>query len=152
MYLIVLSIKQGGIKYHFLSFWYDYTWDWTPVSQAMSRVFANGPGDRSSIPGHKIWLLPSPTDSVTILSYTITYIEHSLFIDIANYRFIYRYSKLYYWLKWVYIYIYIYTHTHIFIYTCVCMHNFHLSSKHQIYQSCFKYHNHLVTTYMAEEI
>ena len=26
-YLIVLSAKQGGIKYHFLSFWYDSTWD-----------------------------------------------------------------------------------------------------------------------------
>ena len=22
-YLIMLSVKQGGIKYHFLSFWYD---------------------------------------------------------------------------------------------------------------------------------
>ena len=29
-YLIMLSIKQGGIKYHFLSLWYDSTWDWTP--------------------------------------------------------------------------------------------------------------------------
>ena len=27
MYLIVLSIKRGGIKYHFLSLWYDSTWD-----------------------------------------------------------------------------------------------------------------------------
>ena len=27
MYLILLSIKQGGIKYHFLSLWYDATWD-----------------------------------------------------------------------------------------------------------------------------
>ena len=26
-YLIMLSIKQGGIKYHFLSLWYDLTWD-----------------------------------------------------------------------------------------------------------------------------
>ena len=24
-YLIMLSIKQGGIKYHFLSVWYDTT-------------------------------------------------------------------------------------------------------------------------------
>ena len=23
--------KQGGIKYHFLSLWYDSTWDWTLV-------------------------------------------------------------------------------------------------------------------------
>ena len=31
-YLEVLSAKQGGIKYHFLSLWYDSTWDWNPVS------------------------------------------------------------------------------------------------------------------------
>ena len=33
-YLIMLSVKQGGIKYHFLSLWYDSTWDWTQVSRA----------------------------------------------------------------------------------------------------------------------
>ena len=33
-YLIILSVKQGGIKYHFLSLWYDSTWNWTPVSRA----------------------------------------------------------------------------------------------------------------------
>ena len=26
-YLILLSVKQGGIKYHFLSLRYDSTWD-----------------------------------------------------------------------------------------------------------------------------
>ena len=26
-YLIMLSVKQAGIKYHFLSLWYDSTWD-----------------------------------------------------------------------------------------------------------------------------
>ena len=26
-YLIMLSVKQGGIKYHFLRLWYDSTWD-----------------------------------------------------------------------------------------------------------------------------
>ena len=26
-YLIMLSVKQGGIKYHFLSLWYDSTGD-----------------------------------------------------------------------------------------------------------------------------
>ena len=26
-HLIMLSVKQGGIKYHFLSLWYDSTWD-----------------------------------------------------------------------------------------------------------------------------
>ena len=27
LYLIMLSVKQGGIKYRFLSPWYDLTWD-----------------------------------------------------------------------------------------------------------------------------
>ena len=36
-YHIMLSVKQGGIKYHFLSLWYDLTWDWTPVSQTISE-------------------------------------------------------------------------------------------------------------------
>ena len=30
----MLSVKQGGIKYHVLSLWYDSTWHWTPVSRA----------------------------------------------------------------------------------------------------------------------
>ena len=28
----MLSVKQGDIKYHFLSLWYDETWDWTLIS------------------------------------------------------------------------------------------------------------------------
>ena len=41
----MLCVKQGGIKYHFLSLWYDLTWDWTPVSCAIgeySNHYANG--------------------------------------------------------------------------------------------------------------
>ena len=26
-HIIMLSVKQGSIKYHFLSLWYDSTWD-----------------------------------------------------------------------------------------------------------------------------
>ena len=33
----MLSVKQGRIKYHFLSFWYDSTWDWAQVSQAIGK-------------------------------------------------------------------------------------------------------------------
>ena len=43
-YLIILSVKQGGIKYHFLSLWYDSTWAWIQVSQAIgehSNLHAN---------------------------------------------------------------------------------------------------------------
>ena len=63
----MLSVKQSSIKYHFLSLWYDSTWDWTQLSRAIDehsnhyandrliglvdRVFANGPGDLGSIPG-----------------------------------------------------------------------------------------------------
>ena len=36
-YLIMLSAKQGGIEYHFLSLWYDSTWDWTAVSQIIGE-------------------------------------------------------------------------------------------------------------------
>ena len=31
LYLIMLSDKQAGTKYHFLSLWYDPTWEGTPV-------------------------------------------------------------------------------------------------------------------------
>ena len=36
-YLIMLSVKQEGIKYHFLSLWYDPTWDWTQVFRAIGE-------------------------------------------------------------------------------------------------------------------
>ena len=36
-YLTILSVKQGGIKYHFLNLCYDSTWDWTPLSQAIGK-------------------------------------------------------------------------------------------------------------------
>ena len=34
---MILSAKQGGIKYHFLSLWYDLIWDWTPVSRIIGE-------------------------------------------------------------------------------------------------------------------
>ena len=42
---IMLTVKQGGIKYQFLSFWYDSTWDWTSVFWMIgkhSTHYANG--------------------------------------------------------------------------------------------------------------
>ena len=33
----MLSVKQGGIKYHFLSLWYDSTLDRTSVSQTIGE-------------------------------------------------------------------------------------------------------------------
>ena len=37
LYLIMLNVKQDCIKYHFLSLWYDSTWNWTPVSQTIGE-------------------------------------------------------------------------------------------------------------------
>ena len=36
-YLIMLSIKQDGNKYHFLNLWYDSTGDWALVSRAIRK-------------------------------------------------------------------------------------------------------------------
>ena len=39
------SIKQGSIKHHSLSLWYDSICDWTPVIQTTgehSKHYANG--------------------------------------------------------------------------------------------------------------
>ena len=33
----MLSVKQGAIKYYFLSLWYDATWDSILVSQAIGE-------------------------------------------------------------------------------------------------------------------
>ena len=33
----MLSVKLGGIEYHFLSLWYDSTEDWTPVSRTIGK-------------------------------------------------------------------------------------------------------------------
>ena len=42
-YLIILSIKQGGIKYNFFSLWYDSNWDWTLVSRPLVNTLLNRP-------------------------------------------------------------------------------------------------------------
>ena len=36
-HLIMLSAKQGGIKYHFLSLWYHSTWDWILVFRTIGE-------------------------------------------------------------------------------------------------------------------
>ena len=41
LYLIELSVKQGGIKVHFLILWYDLTWDWTLVFQTIREHFTH---------------------------------------------------------------------------------------------------------------
>ena len=34
----MLSVKQGSIKYHFLSLSYDSTWDWTQVPRLLANT------------------------------------------------------------------------------------------------------------------
>ena len=41
MYLMKLSIKQGGVKYKFWSLWYDSICNWTPVSWAIIETLPN---------------------------------------------------------------------------------------------------------------
>ena len=36
-FLIMLSVKQVGIKCYFLSLWYNSIWDWTHVSRAIGE-------------------------------------------------------------------------------------------------------------------
>ena len=36
-YLIMLSVKQWGIKYHFFRLWYNSAWDWTLASQVIGE-------------------------------------------------------------------------------------------------------------------
>ena len=33
----MLSVQQDSIKYHFLSLWYDLTWDWAQISRAIGK-------------------------------------------------------------------------------------------------------------------
>ena len=33
----MVSVKQGGITYYFLSIWYDSTWDWTPFCRTIGE-------------------------------------------------------------------------------------------------------------------
>ena len=46
-YLIMLSVKQGSIKYYFLSLWYDSTWNWTQVSRGIGEHSTHYPHVRS---------------------------------------------------------------------------------------------------------
>ena len=42
----MLSVKQGSLKYYFLSLWYDLTRDWTQVSRAIGKKVKQNQGDQ----------------------------------------------------------------------------------------------------------
>ena len=62
-YLIMQSVRQGGIKYHFWSFCYDSTWDWTPGSRAIDEHSTHSTNDIEYV--H--WI------HINTLSYTFTF-------------------------------------------------------------------------------
>ena len=33
----MMGVKQDNINYHFLSLWYDSTWDWTQISRTIGE-------------------------------------------------------------------------------------------------------------------
>ena len=43
----MLSVKQGGIKYEFLSLWYDPTLVWAPVSRTICCILAFDPAQNA---------------------------------------------------------------------------------------------------------
>ena len=42
-YLVMLSVKQGVMKYHFFSLCYVSTWDWTPISRTIGEHSTHWP-------------------------------------------------------------------------------------------------------------
>ena len=109
-YLIMLSVKQGGIKYHFLSYWYDLTW-----------VEPRSPGTiAKTLP---TWRMSHFTGT-SLWDYLVSYLWHSLKLSYPSAEMPSVYSDLIKWFpdsinytilqyqKFVFIYIYI----HIYIY------------------------------------
>ena len=89
-HLIKMNVERRGIKYYFLSLWYDSTWNRTSVFRSicecsnhmangpvpnwlMGKVFANGPGHQGSNPGRallktqKSWCLLANIQSYKVL-------------------------------------------------------------------------------------
>ena len=71
----MLSVKQDRIKYHFLTPWYDSTWEWTLVSRAIGEYSTHKANElRGSTPGRviprtlKLYLLP-PCLTLIIIRY-----------------------------------------------------------------------------------
>ena len=53
-YLIMLRVKQGGTKYHFLSRWCDSTWDWTWSPGPLANTLPTRPVSRFDSSGNSL--------------------------------------------------------------------------------------------------
>ena len=89
----MLSVKHGGIKYHFLSFWYDSTWDWTQVSRAIGKN-SNHHANVQLSNGFK------KKNPLKNESNPAKYACHFVFESISFLNFIFRlYNKLTHWVR-----------------------------------------------------
>ena len=72
-YLISPTSKQGDIKYHFKSLWYEATWDWTQVSRTLGEsVYFSVPWYfdqtvQESVKSHKYAGIPVGFDGIYLL-------------------------------------------------------------------------------------
>ena len=78
------SVKQGGIKYHFLSLWYDSTWNWTLVSRVMGKHSDLGLNNLQRLICHKT----QPTNQPI-------YLINSSLLDYSISQFFYTHAPIY---------------------------------------------------------
>ena len=72
------SVKQGGIKYHFFSLFYDSTLDWTATMRTIgehSNHYANGPELSNNIYEILLITYKKKHQSVRIYIYIYIYID-----------------------------------------------------------------------------
>ena len=75
----MLSVKQEGIKYHFLSLWYDLTWEWTQVSWAF--------GEHSNHYANVLFIL-----NTSHLHYYVTFLSFLVSMHYGTLRWLYQYK------------------------------------------------------------
>ena len=113
----MLCVKQRSIKSHFLSLWYDSTWDWTLVSSTIgeqSTHSANGPVIRPS--WAYLTLKPScGNQDQEKENSEFKPFKLSLKIDFCRILLVQK------GLIYMYMYIYIYMYIHMYVCVCVCV-------------------------------
>ena len=106
--VLLLGVKQRGIKYNFFSLWYNSTWDRTPVFWAIGK-------HSTHLPMHvfvHIYMHLYICKCINI--YKLIYICIYACISIYVYSYIYIYI-------YIYLCVYIYLYIHIWMYICVCI-------------------------------